>query len=68
MVLRVMAAQGHRTAVLGAWGCGVFRNDPREVATAFAEWLRGEMAGGEVYDGATTTALRGRERTARGTG
>jgi uncharacterized protein (TIGR02452 family) len=45
LVLRVMASQGHRTAVLGAWGCGVFRNDPREVAEAFAEWLRGEMAG-----------------------
>lgn len=45
VVLKVMAAQGHRTAVLGAWGCGVFRNDPREVAEAFAGWLRGEMAG-----------------------
>ena len=44
MVLRVMTAQRHRTAVLGAWGCGVFRNDPREVGTAFAEWLRGGMA------------------------
>ncbi len=45
LVLRVMAAQEHRTLVLGAWGCGVFRNDPREVAEAFAWWLRGEMAG-----------------------
>ncbi len=45
LVLRVMAAQEHRTLVLGAWGCGVFRNDPREVAEAFAGWLRGEMAG-----------------------
>lgn len=45
LVLRVMAAQGHRTLVLGAWGCGVFRNDPRAVAEAFATWLRGEMAG-----------------------
>jgi len=45
MVLRVMAAQGHPTAVLGAWGCGVFRNDPREVAEAFAVWLRGDLAG-----------------------
>lgn len=45
LVLKVMASQGHRTAVLGAWGCGVFRNDPAEVADAFAVWLRGEMAG-----------------------
>ncbi|MBS0659770.1 MAG: TIGR02452 family protein [Verrucomicrobia bacterium] len=25
--------------VLGAWGCGVFRNDPALVAGLFAEWL-----------------------------
>jgi uncharacterized protein (TIGR02452 family) len=39
-VLRVAAAHGHRTLVLGAWGCGVFRNDPATVANAFAEALR----------------------------
>lgn len=38
-VLRVAAAQGHRTLVLGAWGCGVFRNDPVEVADVFARAL-----------------------------
>lgn len=48
MVLRVMASQGHRTAVLGAWGCGVFRNDPRAVAEAFAQWLRGPL--GAAFD------------------
>lgn len=35
-VLRVAAAHGHRTLVLGAWGCGVFRNDPATVASSFA--------------------------------
>jgi uncharacterized protein (TIGR02452 family) len=35
-VLAVAAAHGHRCLVLGAWGCGVFRNDPGEVADAFA--------------------------------
>nr|BFE63240.1 TIGR02452 family protein [Dactylosporangium thailandense] len=35
-VLQVAAAHHHRTLVLGAWGCGVFRNDPAEVARAFA--------------------------------
>jgi uncharacterized protein (TIGR02452 family) len=34
-------ARAHRVdqLVLGAWGCGVFRNDPRTVAAAFAELL-----------------------------
>ncbi|MGN9812823.1 TIGR02452 family protein [Micromonospora sp. BQ11] len=39
-VLEVAAAHGHRTIVLGAWGCGVFRNDPTTVADAFADALR----------------------------
>lgn len=41
LVLRVMAAQGHRVALLGAWGCGVFRNDPAQVAAIFAALLGG---------------------------
>ncbi|MBF9134361.1 TIGR02452 family protein [Plantactinospora sp. S1510] len=39
-VLAVAAAHGHRTLVLGAWGCGVFGNEPATVADAFAEALR----------------------------
>jgi uncharacterized protein (TIGR02452 family) len=38
-VLAVAAAHEHRCLVLGAWGCGVFRNDPSEVAGVFARWL-----------------------------
>ncbi|MEH0827509.1 MULTISPECIES: TIGR02452 family protein [unclassified Micromonospora] len=38
-VLGVALAHGHRRLVLGAWGCGVFRNDPRQVAAAFADLL-----------------------------
>jgi len=43
-VLEVAAAHGHRKLVLGAWGCGVFRNDPAVVAEAFATQL-GRFAG-----------------------
>ncbi|MGY4923247.1 TIGR02452 family protein [Streptomyces sp. 900105755] len=34
-VLEVAAAHGYRRLVLGAWGCGVFQNDPAQVAAAF---------------------------------
>lgn len=39
-VLRIAASNGHRSLVLGAWGCGVFRNDPATVAAAFSRALR----------------------------
>lgn len=39
MWLAVAEAQGARRLVLGAWGCGVFRNDPHEVAEVFGGWL-----------------------------
>ena len=45
-VLALAASQGCRRLVLGAWGCGVFRNDPTVVADAFASHLiRGPWAG-----------------------
>ncbi|MDP5316225.1 TIGR02452 family protein [Streptomyces poriferorum] len=40
-VLEVAAVRGYRRLVLGAWGCGVFRNDPAEVAGAFGALLTG---------------------------
>lgn len=39
-ILRVAAAHQHRRIVLGAWGCGVFGNDPAVVAAAFAGLLQ----------------------------
>ena len=39
-VLAIAAAHGHRRLVLGAWGCGVFGNDPAVVADVFAVALR----------------------------
>lgn len=40
-VLEVAVAHGYRRLVLGAWGCGVFRNDPARVAGAFGSLLTG---------------------------
>ena len=39
-LLALAASKGYRRLVLGAWGCGVFRNDPEVVAAAFLEHLR----------------------------
>ena len=39
MVLSIAQDNGHRSLLLGAWGCGVFRNDPHFVADVFATWL-----------------------------
>ncbi|MQY10686.1 hypothetical protein SRB5_07990 [Streptomyces sp. RB5] len=46
-VLEVAAVGGCEALVLGAWGCGVFRNDPAEVAEAFGVLLTG---GGRFAD------------------
>ncbi|MEO0593933.1 MAG: TIGR02452 family protein [Myxococcota bacterium] len=39
-VLAIAARHQHRRIVLGAWGCGVFRNDPSDVALWFSEELK----------------------------
>ncbi len=39
-VLALAASAGYKHLVLGAWGCGVFRNDPTEVAGVFMRHLR----------------------------
>ena len=56
-VLALAEAQGHRNLVLGAWGCGVFANDPVMAADSFGTWLEGERFAGSfdrvvfaVYD------------------
>lgn len=38
-ILAVAARNRRRSLVLGAWGCGVFRNDPLQVAAAFRSSL-----------------------------
>lgn len=44
-VLGIAAEHGARTLVLGAWGCGVFKNDPADVADIFRSLLSGPYAG-----------------------
>lgn len=38
-VLTIAARHGHEAIVLGAWGCGVFRNDAEEIAGLFRSAL-----------------------------
>ena len=38
-VLSVALHLRYEHLILGAWGCGVFRNKPNDVAEMFAEWL-----------------------------
>jgi uncharacterized protein (TIGR02452 family) len=44
-VLAIAAVKGHDAVVLGAWGCGVFRNDPQEIAELFQDALTGPYRG-----------------------
>lgn len=43
--LAIAAAHGHTHLVLGAWGCGVFRNSPVVVADAYQADLEGAFKG-----------------------
>ncbi|MFD7315794.1 TIGR02452 family protein [Streptomyces sp. NPDC056730] len=63
-VLETAAERGYRRLVLGAWGCGVFRNDPEQVAHAFRTALTG---GGRFAGRFDETVFAVLDRTAAGT-
>lgn len=44
-ILEIAADNREKTLILGAWGCGAFRNDPEEIAKLFKEYLEGDFRG-----------------------
>ena len=44
-VLAIALKQKSETLILGAWGCGVFRNEPKDVAQLFKEIIAEKYAG-----------------------
>jgi uncharacterized protein (TIGR02452 family) len=44
-VLAIASTHNHAHVILGAWGCGVFGNDPYEIATLFQAALRRPFQG-----------------------
>ena len=48
-VLAIASAYGHRTLVLGAWGCGAFGNDTHRTAADFRRALESDFAGSFSY-------------------
>ncbi len=58
-VLSIAVAHGHRRIVLGAWGCGVFRNEPADVAQWFYERLYESPAFAGAFDSVIFAVLDG---------
>jgi uncharacterized protein (TIGR02452 family) len=50
-LLSVAVVHGHGTLVLGAWGCGVFKNDPAQVAS----WFRYHLIENDTFRSAFET-------------
>lgn len=44
-ILQIALENGRDALVLGAWGCGAFKNEPKIVAQAFAEAFSGRFRG-----------------------
>ena len=57
LFLRIAAKHGHRKLVLGALGCGAFRNPPEEVAKLWREILTEEEFTGGWWDNVVFAVL-----------
>ena len=53
LVLKLAAHRGHMRLILGAWGCGVFRNPPQLVAQSFRRLLQADGAFAGVFQHVT---------------
>ena len=52
-ILSIAVARGYSHLILGAWGCGVFKNPAADVAKCFARFLRPEKKFGTVFQTVT---------------
>ncbi len=58
-LLAVALCHNYEHLILGAWGCGVFRNDPREIAELFAAALLGDDRFHQRFQSVTFAVLDG---------
>lgn len=58
-LLKLAAARGYQHLILGAWGCGVFRNEPAVIARLFAQALTGGGAFEDKFESVTFAVLDG---------
>lgn len=52
-VLAVASERGYEHLILGAWGCGVFRNNPGAIADLFSRALLGEGKWAQAFQSVT---------------
>jgi len=67
LILRIAARNGHTKLVLGALGCGAFRNPPKDVAQCFLEVFHEKEDGGSKWRLLCWTMLGMVERKGMGT-
>lgn len=59
-VLRLALAKAHRHIILGAWGCGVFQNEPQQIARIFMDLLLHEAEFKNKFEQAVFAVPKGR--------